>query len=201
MLTIILFLIGYFPNLQHTEQEEIVNITVHSDYPESFIFYRYVHQILRNQRVSQSKLDCVTLELQETGLFEEVVISSLQRSDGMVDITVRAKQRSGAEQVLMEEVLIEGFDELDKTEILLKLTHRDIKAGISIKKFTHSEIYELVKKVFEKAINKNRKIKRKYENTVIWVGIKQSSTNTAKLIISPSYKGNCQNDSNTANTN
>ena len=159
----------------------IEKIEVSSKYNSTYILSYANVFLFKVKYVDRQKINDVVKELKLSGLFKEINwnLAKIENEESY-SLKIKPEYKDNFEDIIIDDVNLDDFPEINKSIFLDKLAKRDILMKSTWVNYSFSNLVGKIKIALQESSNLNL-----YKDTpeVPWVTIRESSPNKIKLIV------------------
>lgn len=154
MFSLLLIVLLFVEPLQTATSPRVNRVFVDSPYNSSVIFEYAKSALPEDQPLRNGAIDCLTSELQSTGLFTDLKVTLVPVQDGeKVDVNIRPSWIKQRQSVAIAEIELVGFTGIDEAHLRMNLKTKGLFEGSPLLQHPvqkiQTEIQEAAKEVFK----------------------------------------------------
>jgi len=164
-----------FTTIQDPTSPAVRRVFVTTPYNASIIFEYANAAIPEGQPLTPEAVDCLSSQLTATGLFSNVQVITRPVEQGKVDVDILPTWSDLKESLLIKEIVLEGFTNLDQRLLAEKLGQRGLKVGTPLLRYPLPAIRQMllgsIREVYESDSKKMYDAEEKLSDVSLWEGL------------------------------
>ena len=187
MLGLILGLVMLAPTGQLASESFYVDkVIVLSTYDSRYIFRRENAILPPDRLVREADVICFSNELRASGLFHNVRVQPIKRTEDTRSLRLTVTYRRGIERLTIKQVTLVGLPEVDEVKFLAKLNEKGVKPGTLLLTFYYESLEQKINESLRDSLPPN--LVNRYQGSA-WIAVRPAGAMMVRLIVSPKYEG------------